>query len=56
LSTAGAGIAARAQDAATVLTNPAGMMLLKGDSEMMVSAGFVYLNAPLDADDDSNQQ
>ena len=52
LSTAGAGIAARAQDAATVLTNPAGMMLLQGDSELMISAGFVYLRAPLNSDSD----
>lgn len=52
LSTAGAGIAARAQDAATVVTNPAGMMLLEGDSEFLLSTGFVYVDAPLDADDD----
>lgn len=52
LSTAGAGIAARAQDAATVLTNPAGMTRLEGGSEMMVSVGFVYINAPLDSDED----
>ena len=52
MSTAGAGIAARAQDAATVLTDPAGMMLLEGDSEMMVSAGFVYVRAPFNSDSD----
>jgi long-chain fatty acid transport protein len=53
LSTAGAGIAARAQDAATVLTNPAGMMLLEGDSELMASGGFLYLSASFEANDDT---
>jgi long-chain fatty acid transport protein len=51
LSTAGAGVAARAQDAATVLTNPAGMMLLEGDSELMASAGFIYVSASYEAND-----
>ena len=39
--TAGAGWAARAQDAATVLTNPAGMARLKGN-DLLLGAGALY--------------
>ncbi len=39
--TAGAGWAARAQDAATVLTNPAGMARLKG-GDLLLGAGALY--------------
>ena len=39
--TAGAGWAARAQDAATVLTNPAGMARLKG-GDLLIGGGALY--------------
>ena len=46
---AGAGWAARAQDAATVFTNPAGMVRLDR-SELMVGIQPLYLNVEFDAD------
>jgi long-chain fatty acid transport protein len=45
---AGAGMAARAQDAGTVFTNPAGMTRFS-DSATLVSGGLLYLHAPFDA-------
>jgi long-chain fatty acid transport protein len=43
----GAGMAARAQDAGTVFTNPAGMTRFS-DSATLVSGGLLYLYAPFD--------
>lgn len=43
----GAGMAARAQDAGTVFTNPAGMTRFNG-SATLVSGGLLYLYAPFD--------
>jgi long-chain fatty acid transport protein len=46
---AGAGLAARAQDAGTVFTNPAGMTRFNGNATL-ASAGLLYLYAPFDPD------
>jgi long-chain fatty acid transport protein len=46
---AGAGMTARAQDAGTVFTNPAGMTRFEGNA-MVASGGMLYLDAPFDPD------
>ena len=43
----GAGMAARAQDAGTVFTNPAGMTRFNGNATL-ASGGLLYLYAPFD--------
>ena len=45
----GAGMAARAQDAGTVFTNPAGMTRFNGNATL-ASGGLLYLYAPFDTD------
>ena len=44
----GAGLAARAQDAGTVFTNPAGMTRFNGNA-ILASGGLLYLYVPFDA-------
>ena len=46
---AGAGLAARAQDAGTVFTNPAGMTRFNGNATL-AAGGLLYLHAPFDTD------
>jgi long-chain fatty acid transport protein len=46
---AGAGMAARAQDAGTVFTNPAGMTRFDGNATL-AAGGLLYLHAPFDTD------
>lgn len=46
---AGAGMTARAQDAGTVFTNPAGMTRFD-DNAMVASGAMVYLHAPFESD------
>ena len=46
---AGAGMTARAQDAGTVFTNPAGMTRFEGTA-MVASGAMVYLHIPFDPD------
>ena len=48
----GAGMAARAQDAGTVFTNPAGMTRFNGNATL-ASGGLMCLHAPFDADSDT---
>jgi long-chain fatty acid transport protein len=44
---AGAGMVARANDAGTVFTNPAGMTRFD-DTELLAGATFVYIHGPID--------
>ena len=46
---AGAGLAARAQDAGTVFTNPAGMTRFDGNATL-AAGGLLYLHAPFNPD------
>jgi long-chain fatty acid transport protein len=46
---AGAGMAARAQDAGTVFTNPAGMTRFNGNATL-AAGGLIYVYAPFDTD------
>jgi long-chain fatty acid transport protein len=46
---AGAGLAARAQDAGTVFTNPAGMTRFNGNATL-AAGGLLYLHAPFNPD------
>ncbi len=48
---AGAGLAARANDAGTVFTNPAGMTRFD-DPELIAGGTFVYIHGPLDINGD----
>jgi len=48
----GAGMAARAQDAGTVFTNPAGMTRFSGNATL-ASGGLMYLYVPFDPDSDT---
>ena len=48
----GAGMAARAQDAGTVFTNPAGMTRFNGNATL-VSGGLLYLYAPFDTSEET---
>jgi long-chain fatty acid transport protein len=49
IGTAGAGMAAKAQNASTAFTNPAGMMRFDGP-ELLVSGVGMYLHAPFEPD------
>lgn len=49
VATAGAGLAAKAQNASTVFSNPAGMTRIKAP-ELFAGASFMYLNAPFESD------
>jgi len=49
VGTAGAGLAAKAQDASTVYANPAGMTRIK-TPEVFAGATFMYLHSPFDSD------
>jgi long-chain fatty acid transport protein len=50
-SYAGAGLAARANDAGTVFTNPAGMTRFDAP-ELIAGATFVYIHAPIDINEE----
>ena len=52
VGTAGAGLAAKAQDASTVFNNPAGMTRIKSP-ELFAGATFLYLYAPFDPDENT---
>jgi long-chain fatty acid transport protein len=52
VGTAGAGLAAKAQDATTAFNNPAGMTRIK-KPELFAGATFMYLNAPFKPNDET---
>jgi len=55
VGTAGAGMAAKAQNASTVFTNPAGMTRFD-QPELLVSGVGMYLHAPFDPDSSTTVQ
>ena len=54
LGLAGAGYAARAEDASTALTNPAGMTRIKG-SDAVIGAQLLYGNAKFSSNENTSQ-